>query len=179
MWLQSQLGIVLQAPHLFSGTVADNIRYGKLGATGEEVIEAATRVRAHDFVEQLTGGYGFEVGEGGALLSTGQKQLVSFARAILAQPQVFVMDEATSSIDTETEQCIKEGLQEIFAGRTSFVIAHRLSTVRAADRILVIENGAITEHGTHDELLHRRGRYFKLYTGQSLADGLTPGPLTP
>jgi ATP-binding cassette subfamily B protein len=172
-WLQSQLGIVLQTPHLFSGTVVDNIRYGKRGASDAEIVEATKLARAHDFIENLTGGYDFDVGEGGNLLSTGQKQLVSFARAILARPQILVMDEATSS--TDTEQHIQETVREIFSGRTSFVIAHRLSTIRAADRILVIERGAIAEHGTHLELLGRRGRYYKLYTGQSMGGGPSSG----
>ncbi len=165
-WLQSQLGIVLQTPHLFKGTVRENIRYGRLDATDAEVEEAARLVNAHAFITQLEHGYDTPAGEGGNRLSTGQKQLVSFARALLARPQIFVMDEATSSIDTETEQAIQAGIERILAGRISFVIAHRLSTIRRADRILVISRGAIEEAGTHDELLRHRGHYYDLYTSQ-------------
>ena len=164
-WLQSQLGIVLQAPHLFSGTIRENIRYGRLDATDAEVEQAAKLVCAHEFILEA-GGYEASVGEGGAGLSTGQKQLISFARAILAQPQVFVMDEATSSIDTTTEQAIQQGLEEIFKGRISFVIAHRLSTIRSADVILVVRDGHVVERGTHHELLAARSEYFELYTQQ-------------
>ncbi|HEY0946289.1 MAG TPA: ABC transporter ATP-binding protein [Opitutaceae bacterium] len=165
-WFQSQLGIVLQAPHLFKGSVRENIRYGRLDASDAEVEAAARMVNAHDFIERLERGYGTEVGEGGNRLSTGQKQLVSFARALLANPQIFVMDEATSSIDTETEQLIQHGLETVFHGRISFVIAHRLSTIRRASRILVITKGRIEECGTHEELLARRGHYYELYTSQ-------------
>ncbi len=166
-WLQSNLGIVLQAPHLFSGTVRDNIRYGKLEATDAEVEQAAKLVHAHDFITRLENGYDAQVGEGGNRLSTGQKQLVSFARAILAQPRVFVMDEATSSIDTQAEHLIQKGLEAMLKDRISFVIAHRLSTIRAADRILVIEAGRIAEMGSHQELIQKRGHYFRLYTSHS------------
>ncbi|MBL9192603.1 MAG: ABC transporter ATP-binding protein [Opitutaceae bacterium] len=169
-WLQSQLGIVLQTPHLFKGTVRENIRYGRLTATDAEVEEAARRVNAHGFIEALEQGYDSQVGEGGNRLSTGQRQLISFARALLADPQIFVMDEATSSIDTETEQLIQKGLETIFAGRISFVIAHRLSTIRRATRILVISQGRIEEAGTHEELLRRRGHYYDLYTSQFRAE---------
>ena len=165
-WLQSQLGIVLQTPHLFKGTIRENIRYGRLDATDAEVEAAAKLVNAHEFILQTEQGYDSPVGEGGNRLSTGQRQLVSFARALLAHPQLFVMDEATSSIDTETEQLIQRGLQTIFAGRISFVIAHRLSTIRRADRILVITKGRIEESGTHAELLQHRGHYYELYTSQ-------------
>jgi ATP-binding cassette subfamily B protein len=165
-WLQSQLGIVLQTPHLFKGTVRENIRYGRLDATDAEVEAAARLVNAHEFILQMESGYESQVGEGGNRLSTGQRQLLSFARALLANPQIFVMDEATSSIDTETEQLIQRGLETIFAGRISFVIAHRLSTIRRADRILVITQGRIEEAGTHAELLARRGHYYELYTSQ-------------
>jgi ATP-binding cassette subfamily B protein len=165
-WLQSQLGIVLQAPHLFKGTVRENIRYGRLDASDAEVEAAARMVNAHDFILQMENGYETPVGEGGNRLSTGQRQLLSFARALLANPQLFVMDEATSSIDTETEQLIQRGLATIFAGRISFVIAHRLSTIRRADRILVITQGRIEENGSHEELLQRRGHYYELYTNQ-------------
>ncbi|MEO7415089.1 MAG: ABC transporter ATP-binding protein [Opitutaceae bacterium] len=165
-WLQAQLGIVLQTPHLFKGTVRDAIRYGRLDATDAEVEEAARLVNADEFIRQMEQGYDSQVGEGGNRLSTGQRQLLSFARALIADPQIFVMDEATSSIDTETEQLIQRGLETIFAGRISFVIAHRLSTIRRADRILVITKGRIEECGTHAELLHRRGHYHDLYTSQ-------------
>lgn len=165
-WLQSQLGIVLQTPHLFKGSVRENIRYGRLDATDAEVEQAARLVNAHDFISRLEQGYDTSVGEGGNRLSTGQRQLVSFARALLANPQIFVMDEATSSIDTETEQLIQRGLETIFTGRISFVIAHRLSTIRRADRILVINQGRIEESGTHEELLRARGHYHHLYTSQ-------------
>jgi ATP-binding cassette subfamily B protein len=169
-WLQSNLGIVLQQPHLFQGSVADNIRYGRLDATDGEIEAAARLVGAHEFVAELEAGYATDVGEGGNRLSTGQKQLVSFARAILAEPRILVMDEATSSIDTETERRIQRGLARVLAGRTSFVIAHRLSTIRSADRILVIEKGHVVEEGTHRELLARHGRYHDLYTRQSLRE---------
>lgn len=165
-WLQSQLGIVLQTPHLFKGTVREAIRYGRLDATDAEVEEAARLVNADAFIRQMEHGYESQVGEGGNRLSTGQRQLISFARALLANPQIFVMDEATSSIDTETEQLIQRGLERVFAGRISFVIAHRLSTIRRADRILVITKGRIEECGTHAELLQRRGHYHELYTSQ-------------
>ncbi|GAA5129044.1 ABC transporter ATP-binding protein [Luteolibacter yonseiensis] len=165
-WYQSNLGIVLQGPHLFSGSVRENIRYGRLDATDEEIEEAARGVNADEFIRLLENGYDTDVGEGGNRLSTGQKQLVSFARALLANPQIFIMDEATSSIDTETEQLIQQGLKAIFHGRISFVIAHRLSTIRTADRILVIEKGRIIESGTHVELLNAKGHYHALYTRQ-------------
>ncbi|MBK8856378.1 MAG: ATP-binding cassette domain-containing protein [Opitutaceae bacterium] len=165
-WLQSQLGIVLQTPHLFKGTVRENIRYGRLDATDAEVEAAAVMVNAHEFINQMEQGYDSQVGEGGNRLSTGQRQLLSFARALLANPQLFVMDEATSSIDTETEQLIQRGLETMFTGRISFVIAHRLSTIRGADRILVITKGRIEECGTHEELLRSRGHYYDLYTSQ-------------
>lgn len=165
-WYQSNLGIVLQSPHLFSGSVLDNIRYGRLNATMEEVEQAARMVNAHGFISRLEDGYNTSVGEGGNRLSTGQKQLVSFARAILANPRIFIMDEATSSIDTETEALIQKGLHAILRGRISFVIAHRLSTIRSADRILVIDRGRIIESGSHSELIGQRGHYHALYTRQ-------------
>ena len=165
-WYQSNLGIVLQSPHLFSGSVRENIRYGRLEASDEEVREAARRVNADGFIQALEDGYNTDVGEGGNRLSTGQKQLVSFARTVLANPAIFIMDEATSSIDTETEQLIQRGLEEMFRGRISFVIAHRLSTIRTADRILVIEKGQIIESGRHEELLAVKGHYHALYTRQ-------------
>ena len=165
-WYQSNMGIVLQSPHLFSGTIAENIRYGRLDATQDEIEQAARMVNAHTFIQRLEDGYKTDVGEGGNRLSTGQKQLISFARAILADPQVFIMDEATSSIDTETEGLIQKGLHTILHGRISFVIAHRLSTIRSADQILVIGKGRIMEQGSHSELISRRGHYYSLYTRQ-------------
>ena len=172
LWLHSQLGIVLQTPHLFRGSVKDNLRYGHLEATEDEIIAAARVAGAHDFIVAMAKGYDTEVGEGGNRLSTGQKQLLSFARAVLARPQILVMDEATSSVDTETEQRIQAGLGRVLAGRMSFVIAHRLSTIRSADRILVIEKGRITEHGAHKELLQAKGRYHDLYRQQSLRESM-------
>ncbi len=169
-WLQSNLGIVLQQPHLFSGTIGENIRYGRLDATQGEIEEAAKVAGAHDFIFELEKCYDTEVGEGGNQLSLGQRQLVSFARAVLKRPRLLVMDEATSSIDTETEQQIQQGLARMLKGRTSFVIAHRLSTIRNADQILVIEKGRIIEHGTHSELLRVCGHYHDLYTEQSIRD---------
>ncbi len=166
LWLQSNLGYVLQSPHLFSGTVAENIRYGRPDATDEEVREAARMVGAEPFILKMKDGFDAEVGEGGNRLSTGQKQLVSFARAILCNPKIFVLDEATSSVDTETEQLIQTAIQKVLSGRTSFIIAHRLSTIRSADRILVIHNGEIIEDGTHRQLIARQGYYYKLYTNQ-------------
>ncbi|MBL7032522.1 MAG: ABC transporter ATP-binding protein [Candidatus Delongbacteria bacterium] len=163
-WLQSNLGVVLQTPQLFSGTVRDNIAYGRLEASAAEIEQAARQVRAWDFISAMEQGMDSPVGEGGGLLSTGQKQLVSFARAVLADPRIFVMDEATSSVDTETELLIQEALDKLLQGRTSFVIAHRLSTIRKADRILVVEDGCITEAGDHESLMKLEGRYFDLYT---------------
>jgi ATP-binding cassette subfamily B protein len=169
-WLQSNLGIVLQQPHLFSRSIADNIRYGRLDATQEEVETAAQLAGAHTFIAALPKGYDTQVGEGGNQLSLGQKQLISIARAILKRPRLLVMDEATSSVDTESEQLIQKALLELLGGQTSFVIAHRLSTIRAADRILVIEKGKVVEQGTHNSLLRRRGQYHGLYSEQSLRD---------
>jgi ATP-binding cassette subfamily B protein len=155
---------------LFSGTIADNIRYGRLEATQAEIEEAARCAGAHDFIIDLAQGYETQVGEGGNQLSVGEKQLVSFARAVLKRPRLLVMDEATSSIDTETERVIQQGLGRILSGRTSFVIAHRLSTIKAADRIVVIAKGQILEQGTHQELLKSRRHYHELYTEQAVRD---------
>lgn len=166
LWLQASLGYVLQSPHLFSGTIRENIRYGKLGATDKEIENAARVVGAHEFIAVLEKGYDTEVGEGGSLLSTGQKQLISFARAIIADPKILVLDEATSSIDTESELKIQKACELLLQRRTSFIIAHRLSTIRSADRILVIEDGRILEEGSHSELMAKRGHYFELYTNQ-------------
>ncbi len=164
--IQSRLGIVLQTPHLFSGTIRENIRYGRLDATNEEIEVSAKLAGAHEFIMTFEKGYEHEVGEGGNQLSVGQKQLISLARAVLARPEIFIMDEATSSVDTLTEALIQQGMENLMRGRTSFIIAHRLSTIRRADRIVVIENGRIAEMGTHAELLHKRGHYYRLYTQQ-------------
>jgi len=163
LWLQSNLGYVLQTPHLFSGTIAENIRYGKLDATDEQIRQAAITVGADEFIQTLEKGYDTEVGEGGSLLSTGQKQLISFARAIIADPAIFVLDEATSSIDTESEMQIQAAIETLLSSRTSFIVAHRLSTIRNADRILVIGGGEILESGNHAQLMAQRGRYYNLY----------------
>ena len=167
-WLQSNLGMVLQDAHVFSGSIRENIRYGRLNATGAEVEHAARLADAHHFISALEQGYDTPAGEGGSRLSAGQKQLVSLARAILADPQILVMDEATSSVDTETELAIQHGLTEIFKGRISFVIAHRLSTIRNATRILVIDGGRIAESGDHGQLMAANGRYAALYRHQGL-----------
>lgn len=166
LWLQSNLGYVLQQPHLFSGTIMDNIKYGKPGATDEDAMRAARLVNAEGFILRLEKGYQNDVGEGGNRLSTGEKQLISFARAILCDPAIFVLDEATSSVDTETEQMIQKAIQTVLKGRTSFIIAHRLSTVRNADRILVISDGEVIEDGTHHQLIKQKGHYYRLYTNQ-------------
>ena len=166
LWLQSHLGYVLQQPHLFSGTIRENIRYGRLDATDEEVEQVARLVDAEEFILKFEKGYDTDVGEGGNRLSIGQKQLISFARALLADPAIFVLDEATSSVDTETEQKIHNAIQTVLKGRTSFIIAHRLSTVRHADKILVIQHGEITEAGNHRELIRKKGYYYNLYANQ-------------
>ncbi len=166
LWLHSNIGYVLQSPHLFSGTVLENLRYGKPDATMEEIEAAVKSVSADGVIARMEKGYQSEVGEGGDLLSTGEKQLLSFARAILANPRIFVLDEATSSIDTVTEKLIQDAIEHLMKGRTSFVIAHRLSTIRQADVILVVKDGEIVERGTHLELMEKKGYYYNLYTRQ-------------
>ena len=166
LWLHSNIGYVLQNPHLFSGTVMENIRYGNLEATDEQVIAAAKAVSADLVVDKRENGYQSDVGEGGDRLSTGEKQLISFARAVLADPRIFVLDEATSSIDTQTEQLIQNATMQLLNGRTSFLIAHRLSTIRKADVILVVKDGKIIEQGKHLELLKQKGYYHDLYSKQ-------------
>jgi ATP-binding cassette subfamily B protein len=169
-WLQSRLGMVLQQPHLFSGTIRENIRYGRLAATDGEVERAAQLAGAEEFIRSFKDGFETKVGEGGNRLSTGQKQLISLARAIVAEPQVFVMDEATSSVDTSTERAIQSAVERILRGRISFVIAHRLSTIKRADLILVISGGVVIEQGSHHDLLALKGKYFELYTNQFTAE---------
>jgi ATP-binding cassette subfamily B protein len=166
LWLHSHIGYVLQTPHLFSGTILENLRYGKPDATMEEVRAAVKAVSADYIIDRLPDGYDSEVGEGGSSLSTGEKQLLSFARAILANPRIFVLDEATSSVDTVTEHLIQDAIGKLMQGRTSFVIAHRLSTIRRADIILVVRDGKIAESGTHRELMAGKGAYWSLYTRQ-------------
>lgn len=169
-WLHSYLGYVLQTPHLFSGTIKENIRYGNLNATDEQVYEAARIAHAEEFILKLENGYDSQVGEGGNRLSLGQKQLISFARAIIANPKILILDEATSSIDTQTEYVIQQAIKDILKGRTSFVVAHRLSTIVNSDLILVINDGKITEQGTHEQLMKLKGYYYKLFTNQFIED---------
>nr|WP_263325131.1 ABC transporter ATP-binding protein [Neobacillus sp. Marseille-Q6967] len=164
--LRKQMGVMLQDPFIFSGTIMDNIRYGKLDATDEEVIRASKAVQAHEFIMGLKDGYQTEVNERGTRLSTGQRQLISFARALLADPKILILDEATSSIDTETELALQKGLETLLAGRTSFIIAHRLSTIQNATRILFIDKGRILEEGSHEELLNKKGLYWRLHNSQ-------------
>ena len=162
--LRSQMGIVLQDPFLFSGSVRENIRFGRLNATDAEMEEAALAVGADEFIRKLRLGYETPVEEGGVILSVGQRQLISFARALLANPRILILDEATSSVDTQTERLIQNALATLLKGRTSFVIAHRLSTIVNADRIVVVQGGQLVEEGTHQELLARHGVYYNLYS---------------
>lgn len=164
--LRKQMGVMLQDSFIFSGTIMDNIRYGKLDATDEEVIAAAKVVRAHDFIVNLEDGYYTKVNERGSRFSAGQRQLIAFARALLANPAILILDEATSSIDTNTEILLQQGLQELLKGRTSFIIAHRLSTIKNSTKIMYIDDGRIVEAGTHDELMKQRGNYYELYCSQ-------------
>ncbi|EKP3948459.1 ABC transporter ATP-binding protein [Listeria monocytogenes] len=164
--LRSQMGVMLQDTFIFSGTIIENIRYGKLDATEEEIIAAAKVVRAHDFISGLKDGYYTEVKERGSTLSAGQRQLISFARALLADPKILILDEATSSIDTQTEILLQEGLERLLEGRTSFIIAHRLSTIKNSSRIFYIDNGRIQEAGSHEELMAQHGYYYNLYQSQ-------------
>ena len=157
--LRKQMGVMLQDTFIFSGTIMDNIRYGRMDATKDEVIEAAKAVRAHDFIKNMEQGYNTQVNERGARLSTGQRQLISFARALLANPRILILDEATSSIDTKTELLLQEGLNRLLKGRTSFIIAHRLSTIKKADRIFFIDGGKIIEEGSHESLIKNKGAY--------------------
>ncbi len=169
--LRTQLGIMMQDSFIFSGTIADNIRYGRLDATDAEIREAARRVRADDFIREMPDGYQTAVNERGSRLSQGQKQLVAFARTLLSDPRILILDEATSSIDTKTERLLQEGIQEMLKNRTSFVVAHRLSTIKSCDRILYIGNKGIVESGSHDELMSKHGAYWSLYTAQATDQG--------
>ena len=164
--LRSQMGIMMQDSFIFSGTIGDNIRYGKLTASEEEIQKASRIVCADEFISRMPGGYDTEVRERGSMLSQGQKQLISFARTLLSDPSILILDEATSSIDVQTEKALQTGLNAMLQGRTSFIIAHRLSTIRDCDRIMYIDDGGILETGTHEELMAKKGHYYKLYTAQ-------------
>ena len=167
--LRRSLGVVLQDTHLFTGTIIDNIRYGRLDATDNECIEAAKLANADGFIRMLPDGYQTIISGDGGSLSQGQRQLLAIARAAVADPPVLVLDEATSSIDTHTEELVQNGMDKLMAGRTTFVIAHRLSTIRNADCIMVLENGRIIERGNHEQLIEEKGRYYQLYTGNSIS----------
>lgn len=169
-WIHSQLGYVQQVPHLFQGTILENIRYGRLEATDEEVMKAAELVSADEFILALPGTWDYQVGEGGNLLSTGQKQLIAFARVVLADPRLLILDEATASIDTETEGLVQAAMQKVLQGRTGIIVAHRLSTIRKVDRILMMHKGKVIESGSHSELLHQKGRYYRLYMNQFMQE---------
>ncbi|HPY98264.1 MAG TPA: ABC transporter ATP-binding protein [Clostridia bacterium] len=182
MYIHKNLGYMLQTPHLFSGTIMDNIRYGREDATEEEVINAAKMVEAHDFIMKFENGYNHVISKGGGGISTGQKQLICIARAIVNDPCIFVLDEATSSVDTQTEKAVQRAISKVLYNRTSFVVAHRLSTIREADRILVIDKGKVIEQGSHEELMKLKGHYHNLYTSQFIDDSNkdlfgTPEPL--
>lgn len=164
--LRKQMGVMMQDSFIFSGSIMDNIRYGNFSATDEEVIRAAKTVCAHDFIMEMENGYQTQVNERGSRLSAGQRQLISFARALLADPKILILDEATSSIDTETEIILQKGLNELLKGRTSFIIAHRLSTIKNSSCIMYVDKGTILEKGTHDELMAQKGEYYKLYMSQ-------------
>jgi ATP-binding cassette subfamily B protein len=166
------MGIMLQESFIFSGTLLDNIRYGRLDASEEDIVKAAKVVRADDFIREMPDGYQTTVNERGNRLSQGQKQLVSFARTLLSDPRILILDEATSSIDTKTERLLQEGLNALLKGRTSFIIAHRLSTIKSCDRILYISNKGIAEMGSHDELMEKKGLYYEMYTAQAREQGL-------
>ena len=168
--LRKQIGVMLQDTFVFSGTILENIRYGKLDATEEEIIAASKVVRAHDFISKLPNGYNTVVEERGSTLSAGQRQLISFARVLLADPKILILDEATANIDTETEELLQKGLNELLKNRTSFIIAHRLSTIKNSDEIFVIDKGKVQESGTHDELLKTGGHYSQLYYAQFAAN---------
>ena len=168
--LHENIGYVLQTPHLFNGTIKENIAYGKLDASMDEIIDAAKKAQAHDFITSLKDGYDTLVGEGGSKLSLGQRQLISFARAIIKNPKILILDEATSSIDTETEKLIQGVMNNFMKGRTTFIVAHRLSTIIDADKILVIKDGEIKESGTHKELLIQEGIYYNLYKKQFIKE---------
>lgn len=168
--LRAQMGIMLQDSFIFSGNILDNIRYGKLDATEEEIIKASKTVCAHDFISRMEEGYQTPVNERGSALSQGQRQLISFARTLLSNPKILILDEATSSIDAKTERLLQKGLQELLKGRTSFIIAHRLSTIKNCDRIMYIDNGGIVECGSHDELIAKKGAYYDLYMSQHMGE---------
>jgi ATP-binding cassette subfamily B protein len=170
--LRTQLGIMLQDSFIFTGTLMDNIRYGRLNATDEEVRQAAAVVRADDFIQEMPEKYATSVNERGSSLSQGQRQLIAFARTLLSDPRILILDEATSSIDTKTEKLLQDGIQALLKGRTSFIIAHRLSTIKNCDRILYIGNRGIMEAGSHDELMARKGAYYELYTAQAREQGV-------